>query len=131
MAMLKYDEFGFLNKEWASSNIQGFDELGSCCQQLLILFPDVPHNCADVIKEEPTPLPMFDLPDGTETYGGGGGVSGYGPAAGAMVVGGLLLPDDGGSSYKPPVSVDEPFTGILMATSLIAVAICKKFGILV
>jgi hypothetical protein len=130
MAM-KYDEFGFLNQEWASTNIEGFDDLGSCCQQLLVLFPDIPHRCSDIIKDTPTPIPSFVLPEGTETYGGGvGGVSGYGPAAGALLVGGLLLPSDGDSNYNPnpPVSVNEPFTGLLMATSLIVVTICKKFA---
>ena len=53
--MDKYDEHGFYTREWAEENIPGFRDLGPCCQQEVLLFPDVPVPCITPELDIPKP----------------------------------------------------------------------------
>lgn len=120
----KYDDFGFLNHDWAEANVEGFTDLGSCCQQLLVLFPEIPHRCADIVKEDPLPVPAFVFQEGKTHYAAGGIAGG---AAGGAALATVLLPGGGGAGYKPPASVDEPPVAALVAVLLVAAILLKIF----
>lgn len=122
---MKYDEHGFYTYEWASDNIEGFDQLGKCCQQEILLFPNVPVPCLMDREEahEPDPLAVDPFLIGsTSSYGGGAGGSGIGPGAALLGVP-FLFHSDGSAGYH---SVPEASVSVLLLTGLIALWIMRK-----
>lgn len=116
--MDKFDSHGFYTREWASANIDGFDQLGSCCQQEVLLFPEMPIPC--LLRREPefNPDPLAVDPlmvSKPASYGGAGG---------AALLGLPFLPDGGGGSYHS--GVPSPATGGLLLTALVAILIARR-----
>ena len=106
---MKYDKHGFLTAEWAAENIGGFSEMDPCCQQLQILFPDIPHRCSDIIKETP-PVYLLDFSQsGSHANVAGGALAGATLAA---------IPSGGGSLAVRYQSVPEPMPGLMIAIGL-------------
>lgn len=111
--MNQFDEHGFYTREWAEANIPGFNELGSCCQQEVLLFPELPVPC--LLKREPEFVPELPLIVPTyepQKYHGHGGA-----AAGGVLVGG---------GYPDHHSVPEPSAALLLIPLLVAVAIYRS-----
>lgn len=114
--MTKFDNHGFMTREWASATVPGFDGLDPCCQQLITLFPNVPHQCSlvpSVAGFEPQvslDVPTFVVSKLPKTAGGALGT-------------GVLV---GGGHSSKPASVPEPATGLLLAGALLAVMIARR-----
>ena len=90
--MRKYDEHGFYTYEWAEANVPGFSELDPCCQQQVLLFPEMPVVCLPVVRYTP-PIPSFDAPPEGQLWAGLVVAPEYGalPQAVPAPAGGLLL----------------------------------------
>jgi len=92
--MNRLDEHGFMTREWAEANVPGFSELGSCCQQEVLLFPEIQVPCLakldpQYVPEVPVVPPLWEHHDYVYSPGtlvaysdwGGGGSSTHGVAA--------------------------------------------------
>ena len=112
--MSKYDEHGFYTREWAEQNIPGFTELGTCCQQEVLLFPDVSVPClASLELDIPAPvIPAFSPESFNKPRH-------HGP--------GVLLVGGGGGGYNPPKSVPEPATGLLLLVLLLGMVALRRW----
>lgn len=118
---MKYDEFGFIEFSWALDNIDGFSELGPCCQNLRTLFPEQHHACqiADAaIGEIPVtsslPVGLLDTPSGA-----------YGALAGAPLIAGAMIMG-GNDSFSYSQSVPEPSALPVLMLGLAVLAWVKK-----
>jgi hypothetical protein len=93
--MEKYDEHGFLTRDWAKEFVPGFEHMNTCCQQLVLLFPEQTFSCQDIFPpnvEHPVWIPTPDRfpepsPDQLYTaYTSGGG---YGSQVHSVPTGGF------------------------------------------
>jgi hypothetical protein len=113
--MNKLDQHGFMTHSWASSNIDGFDDLDPCCQQLHILFPDVPHDC-NATGLATKPVPVFVVDPALSTY------SKIHPGA-LLIPAGLLVP----TGSRDSVKVDLSGSWVFLLTAVLAVMISRLF----
>jgi hypothetical protein len=121
--MNKYDINGFYTYEWASSNIEGFNELDPCCQQLVMLFPEKSVDCAAVGLDSPSkPIPMFNIDPALSTYAAPS--SNFHPGA-LLIPAGLLVPT-GNKKAKDTITVDAPGSGMLVLVALAVALISRK-----
>lgn len=117
-----YDNYGFIELSWAEVNIDGFSGMDPCCQQLTLLFPDVPHRCSDLV---PQFIPMnVDPPMLTTT-----GEEHYYPLIPILstpFIGGGTDGGGNGNGNVPEIPVNAPTALPILIVGLVMVLIIKK-----
>jgi hypothetical protein len=114
MDKAKLDQYGFIDREWATAHVPGFVEMDPCCQQLELLFPNVPHRCADLVGMVAN---IHSLPNTPVEWGNP-------PAAALVPI--VALPFLHGGNSKPNVPVDEPTILPMLLAGLMLLAAVRR-----